>query len=101
MSCSNFVKKNSLFIFQGVTWPAILPLAANWIPPNERSKFMSNMMGIMAFYFINRHINNHINNFFDYSLFIPLYFWLYKKLLSSNSFNLQLIVTYMKRNKVY
>ncbi|CAH1715815.1 unnamed protein product [Aphis gossypii] len=28
----------------GVTWPAILPLAANWIPPNERSKFMSNMM---------------------------------------------------------
>jgi ACS family sodium-dependent inorganic phosphate cotransporter len=28
----------------GVTWPAILPLAANWIPPNERSKFMANMM---------------------------------------------------------
>lgn len=32
-------------VFQGVTWPAILPLAANWIPPNERSKFMANMMG--------------------------------------------------------
>uniref|UniRef100_A0A2S2QH96 Sialin n=1 Tax=Sipha flava TaxID=143950 RepID=A0A2S2QH96_9HEMI len=29
----------------GVTWPAILPIAANWIPPNERSKFMANMMG--------------------------------------------------------
>ncbi|XP_025424913.1 sialin-like [Sipha flava] len=28
----------------GVTWPAILPIAANWIPPNERSKFMANMM---------------------------------------------------------
>ncbi|XP_050428805.1 sialin-like isoform X2 [Adelges cooleyi] len=28
----------------GVTWPAILPLAANWIPPNERGKFMANMM---------------------------------------------------------
>ncbi|XP_050535846.1 sialin [Daktulosphaira vitifoliae] len=28
----------------GVTWPAILPLAANWIPPKERSKFMANMM---------------------------------------------------------
>lgn len=76
MPCSNFVK-NLLFIFQGVTWPAILPLAANWIPPNERSKFMSNMMGIMAFYFINIHVKTFFID--DYSLFIPLQFWLYKK----------------------
>lgn len=29
----------------GASWPAIHPLAAVWIPPMERSKFMSNMMG--------------------------------------------------------
>lgn len=29
----------------GASWPAIHPVAAVWIPPNERSKFMSNMMG--------------------------------------------------------
>ncbi|XP_034244522.1 sialin isoform X2 [Thrips palmi] len=28
----------------GVTWPAMLPMAAHWIPPADRSKFMSNMM---------------------------------------------------------
>ncbi|XP_015177637.1 PREDICTED: sialin [Polistes dominula] len=28
----------------GVTWPAIQPMTARWIPPNERSKFVSNMM---------------------------------------------------------
>lgn len=28
----------------GASWPAIHPLAAVWIPPNERSRFMSNMM---------------------------------------------------------
>ncbi|XP_052751162.1 sialin isoform X2 [Galleria mellonella] len=28
----------------GATWPAILPMASKWIPPNDRSKFMSNMM---------------------------------------------------------
>lgn len=28
----------------GVTWPAMLPMAAQWIPPADRSKFMSNMM---------------------------------------------------------
>lgn len=28
----------------GATWPAILPLVSNWIPPMDRSKFMSNMM---------------------------------------------------------
>ncbi|XP_077291691.1 sialin [Arctopsyche grandis] len=33
-----------LGFFLGATWPAILPLAARWIPPMERSKFMSNMM---------------------------------------------------------
>ncbi|XP_059057805.1 sialin [Achroia grisella] len=33
-----------LGFFLGVTWPAILPMASKWIPPNDRSKFMSNMM---------------------------------------------------------
>ncbi|KAL1115819.1 hypothetical protein AAG570_006109, partial [Ranatra chinensis] len=28
----------------GVTFPAIQPLGAKWIPPNDRSKFISNMM---------------------------------------------------------
>ncbi|XP_034952243.1 sialin [Chelonus insularis] len=28
----------------GATWPSILPLASVWIPPMERSKFMSNMI---------------------------------------------------------
>lgn len=28
----------------GATWPAIPPMAAKWIPPMERSKFMANMM---------------------------------------------------------
>ncbi|TMW46647.1 hypothetical protein DOY81_008275 [Sarcophaga bullata] len=28
----------------GASWPAIHPLAAVWIPPMERSRFMSNMM---------------------------------------------------------
>ncbi|KAK3923783.1 Sialin [Frankliniella fusca] len=28
----------------GVTWPSMLPMAAQWIPPADRSKFMSNMM---------------------------------------------------------
>ncbi|XP_072157136.1 sialin isoform X2 [Bemisia tabaci] len=28
----------------GVSWPAMHPMAAHWIPPNERSKFIANMM---------------------------------------------------------
>lgn len=28
----------------GATWPAIQPMTAKWIPPTERSKFVSNMM---------------------------------------------------------
>lgn len=28
----------------GATWPAIQPMTARWIPPVERSKFVSNMM---------------------------------------------------------
>ncbi|XP_047992437.1 sialin [Leguminivora glycinivorella] len=28
----------------GATWPAILPMVSKWIPPMDRSKFMSNMM---------------------------------------------------------
>ncbi|CAG9130773.1 unnamed protein product [Plutella xylostella] len=34
-----------LGFFLGATWPAILPMASKWIPPMDRSKFMSNMMG--------------------------------------------------------
>ncbi|XP_013140906.1 PREDICTED: sialin [Papilio polytes] len=34
----------ALGFFLGVTWPAILPMASKWIPPMDRSKFMSNMM---------------------------------------------------------
>ena len=34
-----------LGLMLGVTWPAIHPLAAIWIPPNERSKFLANMLG--------------------------------------------------------
>lgn len=33
-----------LGFFLGATWPAIPPLAAKWIPPLERSKFIANMM---------------------------------------------------------
>ncbi|XP_044272511.1 sialin [Tribolium madens] len=33
-----------LGFFLGATWPAILPMAAKWIPPMERSKFIANMM---------------------------------------------------------
>ncbi|XP_011875828.1 PREDICTED: putative inorganic phosphate cotransporter [Vollenhovia emeryi] len=29
---------------QGATWPAIQPMTARWIPPMERSKFVSHMM---------------------------------------------------------
>lgn len=29
----------------GASWPAIHPMTAVWIPPMDRSKFMSNMMG--------------------------------------------------------
>ncbi|XP_076161361.1 putative inorganic phosphate cotransporter isoform X2 [Ptiloglossa arizonensis] len=28
----------------GATWPAMQPMTARWIPPTERSKFVSNMM---------------------------------------------------------
>lgn len=34
-----------LGVLLGATWPAILPMASKWIPPMDRSKFMSNMMG--------------------------------------------------------
>ncbi|CAG9773623.1 unnamed protein product [Ceutorhynchus assimilis] len=33
-----------LGFFLGATWPAIQPMASNWIPPMERSKFIANMM---------------------------------------------------------
>jgi hypothetical protein len=35
----------TVFSLQGASWPAIHPMTARWIPPTERSKFMSNMMG--------------------------------------------------------
>lgn len=33
-----------LGFFLGATWPAIPPMAAKWIPPMDRSKFIANMM---------------------------------------------------------
>lgn len=33
-----------LGFFLGATWPSIPPMAAKWIPPMERSKFIANMM---------------------------------------------------------
>ncbi|XP_076756009.1 putative inorganic phosphate cotransporter [Xylocopa sonorina] len=33
-----------LGLMLGATWPAIQPMTARWIPPTERSKFVSNMM---------------------------------------------------------
>lgn len=33
-----------LGFFLGATWPAIPPMASKWIPPNDRSKFIANMM---------------------------------------------------------
>ncbi|XP_069692007.1 sialin isoform X2 [Periplaneta americana] len=33
-----------LGLMLGASWPAIHPMTARWIPPTERSKFMSNMM---------------------------------------------------------
>lgn len=47
----------------GATWPAILPMASKWIPPMDRSKFMSNMMGkweyvnwvfVIFYYYVTR-----------------------------------------------
>lgn len=36
--------RTALGFLLGATWPAILPMASKWIPPMDRSKFMSNMM---------------------------------------------------------
>lgn len=33
-----------LGLFLGATWPAMPPMASKWIPPNDRSKFIANMM---------------------------------------------------------
>lgn len=33
-----------LGFFLGATWPAMPPMANKWIPPNDRSKFIANMM---------------------------------------------------------
>ncbi|XP_017835017.2 sialin [Drosophila busckii] len=38
------VVRVALGFMLGASWPAIHPVAAVWIPPMERSKFMSNMM---------------------------------------------------------
>lgn len=58
ISCGMFITCKHIYtplVFQGVTWPAILPLAANWIPPNERSKFMANMMGKIIHFITSFH----------------------------------------------
>lgn len=34
----------ALGFFLGATWPAMPPMAASWIPPMDRSKFIANMM---------------------------------------------------------
>lgn len=39
------VVRVALGFMLGASWPAIHPVAAVWIPPMDRSKFMSNMMG--------------------------------------------------------
>lgn len=36
---------NEYFPFKGFTWPAINQLTACWIPPNERSKFVTSYFG--------------------------------------------------------
>lgn len=38
------VLRTILGFMLGATWPAIQPMTAKWIPPTERSKFVSNMM---------------------------------------------------------
>ncbi|KAL2741019.1 sialin-like isoform X1 [Vespula squamosa] len=38
------VLRIALGFMLGATWPAIQPMTARWIPPTERSKFVSNMM---------------------------------------------------------
>ncbi|XP_076289049.1 sialin [Lasioglossum baleicum] len=38
------VLRSVLGFLLGATWPAIQPMTARWIPPTERSKFVSNMM---------------------------------------------------------
>lgn len=38
------ILRGVLGFFLGATWPAIPPMAAKWIPPMERSKFIANMM---------------------------------------------------------
>lgn len=43
------VVRVALGFMLGASWPAIHPVAAVWIPPMERSKFMSNMMGKLQF----------------------------------------------------
>lgn len=38
------ILRSVMGFFLGATWPAIPPMAAKWIPPMERSKFIANMM---------------------------------------------------------
>ncbi|GJQ83645.1 hypothetical protein Trydic_g14355 [Trypoxylus dichotomus] len=40
----SIVLRSVMGFFLGATWPAIPPMAAKWIPPMERSKFIANMM---------------------------------------------------------
>lgn len=42
-------EKHAIFNFSGfasgLTWPAMYAIVAHWIPPNERSRFMSSFQG--------------------------------------------------------
>jgi len=38
------VLRSMMGFFLGATWPSIPPMAAKWIPPMDRSKFIANMM---------------------------------------------------------
>lgn len=37
-------KRKEIF-FQGLTWPAMHTLTAQWIPPNERGQFLNSYLG--------------------------------------------------------
>lgn len=42
--CKN-VQKLSVEKLQGLTWPAMYAIVGYWIPPHERSRFMSSFQG--------------------------------------------------------
>ncbi|KAJ9584072.1 hypothetical protein L9F63_021589, partial [Diploptera punctata] len=50
----------------GLTWPAMHHLAANWIPPNERSKFVTAYMGSSVGAAITYPLSGLLINWFDW-----------------------------------